>query len=971
MGDGRRAEKLAADKTRVTGDHHDEDAVAVVKKAEALFATTGASGFRDRHTRIDPLRDGLLTQLGLGGHEDAKASEAFGRAPAVPIEGVAFPDYEIVAEIGRGGMGIVYRARQLELRRDVAIKKIAVDHPGVREKFLAESRVTGMLDHPGIVPVYQLLTSETGEPALAMKLVRGSSWKEILHPTDGSDPPGVDFHLEVLMSVSNAVAFAHSHGITHNDLKPENVMVGEFGEVTLVDWGMSLDVNDTPSAEVFAPHKSTLHTPSGTPAYWAPELAKGRGKDIGPWTDVYLLGAILCEIATGHPPHRGKSLYSSIRAAMESVVPVFPPEMPTGLFAICVKAMAPKPEGRYQSVAELQQALRTFRNHRESLIITDGARATLDLSTSASREMDRAGDQAARIQLYAGIAEAGAGFRQALVLWPDNAEAKAGEREASLGLARLALQNGDVGLAEVEAARFDAGDADGDAIREKVAHAKQERERAGAMARRTRKALVAAAFVIVGGLSAGLLAIRTSSREAEESARLATNRLADIRRLSAQVELKQLTDTAEQLWPAHPDKAEAMAGWLARAKTLLGGLEVKRANLAALRAKAAARGDRPTFESREDQWEHDTLAALIAGLETLGSRTVPEVEKRLALARGLRRATIDDHRAAWDRAIASIADPRAAPKYEGLRIEPQLGLVPLGPDPASGLWEFAHFASGEVPARDADGKLAVTENTGVVLVLIPGGTFSMGVMPPDAEHPLGSPNVDPEARSAERPVRTVRLDPFFLAKHEFTQGQWVRVAGVNPSAYPPGTTIGGRRHTLQHPVEQVSWKESNEIFRKLGLSFATEAQWEYAARAGSSTVYATGADKSTLQGAVNLADKYCKDNGGPGSWAFETWLDDGYVVHAPVGTFRPNAFGLHEMFGNVWEFVEDKYGGYALPVREGTGERIVADDAPRVFRGGGFRSSAVHARSGDRYSLYAPDFRGFDIGVRAARRLDR
>ena len=94
------------------------------------------------------------------------------------------------------------------------------------------------------------------------------------------------------------------------------------------------------------------------------------------------------------------------------------------------------------------------------------------------------------------------------------------------------------------------------------------------------------------------------------------------------------------------------------------------------------------------------------------------------------------------------------------------------------------------------------------------------------------------------------------------------------------------------------------------------------------------------------------------------------MVHAPVGSYRPNAFGLHDTLGNVWEFVQDRYGGYDLPVSPGDGERQAPADAPRVFRGGGFRSNAVHARSADRYGLYAPDYQGFDLGVRAARALE-
>jgi formylglycine-generating enzyme required for sulfatase activity len=296
--------------------------------------------------------------------------------------------------------------------------------------------------------------------------------------------------------------------------------------------------------------------------------------------------------------------------------------------------------------------------------------------------------------------------------------------------------------------------------------------------------------------------------------------------------------------------------------------------------------------------------------------------------------------------------------------------VPIGTDPRSGLWEFAHLASGEVAERNADGELVLKESTGIVLVLLPGGTFSMGTRAPDPAHRLGTPNTDPAARSSEGPVHEVRLEPFFLAKHEMTQGQWLRATGTNPSAYPAGAEIGGRKHTLLHPVEQIKWADARRVLGRLGLALPTEAQWEYAARGGTTTVYWSGDWKDSLAGAVNIADRYCKQNGGPGSWLFELWIDDGYVVHAPVGTYKKNPFGLHEVTGNVWEWVEDHYGGYDLPVRPGTGERLVPRDTPRVFRGGGFRANAVHVRSGDRYTLYAPDYSGFDVGARAARPVE-
>lgn len=908
----------------------------------------------------------LVTVVRSVGPADERATDE--RAPR---DDARFESYEVIDEIGRGGTAVVFRARQVKLGREVAVKRNLAGRSLTRAKFLAEARITGLLEHPGIVPVYDLLVAEGGEIALAMKLVRGTSWKELLHPRDPAAARSFDVHLGILLGVSNAVAFAHSKGISHNDLKPANVMVGEFGEVLVVDWGLALDLRDTAEDDAVAPHRSVLRAPAGTPAYWAPELARGAGREIGLWTDVYLLGGILYEIATGHAPHRGGSLLTAIMEAVESDPPPFTPGLPAGLEAICRKAMAPAPTDRYPTVAAFQDAVRGFLAHRESATLAAVAAATLERAVTAASALDAgAGAGAQRNRVYADFAEAASGFRQALVLRADSPAALAGERRASTALAELALRAGDFGLAEVQLERLDAADPGTLALGARIREAFAERARAKRQARSTRRALAAAVGTIVVGLSAGLVALRAAHRRTEESAALATARLADIRRLADVKRLGDYTAEADLLWPARREKLPAMEAWLTRARALAAHLDGHRAYLAEVRRHAQRAGSAYAFTSPEDQWEHDTLAGLVAGLERFATSAIPGMERRMELARTLRARTLEAPHEAWERAVASIASRAECPAYAGLHLAPQLGLVPLGRDAASGLWEFVHVESGEAPARGPDGRLALTEQSGVVLVLLPGGTFSMGTRVPDEAHPRGSPNVDPAAKKPEGPVHPVTLVPFFLGKYELTQGQWLRATGENPSAYGAGKEIGGRRHTLLHPVEQIGWKEASQTLARLGLRLPTEAQWEYGARAGTTTIYFTGGAKESLQGAANLADRYCRDNGGPGSWPFETWLDDGYVVHAPVGSFRANAFGLHDTAGNVWEFVEDRYGGYELPVSPGDGERQAPADAPRVFRGGGFRSNAVHARSADRYNLYAPDYRGFDVGVRAARGVD-
>jgi len=306
--------------------------------------------------------------------------------------------------------------------------------------------------------------------------------------------------------------------------------------------------------------------------------------------------------------------------------------------------------------------------------------------------------------------------------------------------------------------------------------------------------------------------------------------------------------------------------------------------------------------------------------------------------------------------------------YGNLQIEPQLGLRPLRRDRRSGLWEFWHIQTGARPeeSADPDNPWVLTEDTGLVFVLIPGGTFWMGAQRDDP----GGRNYDPSAEANESPVHEVTLAPFFLSKYEMTQGQWSRFTGRNPSLYGPSSKFGDQQHTLLHPVEQVSWLDCGRELGRLALVLPTEAQWEYAQRAGAETVWWTGEQVSTLQGAANLADRFCKANGGPASWVTEDEIDDGYVAHAPVGSFAANRFGMHDMTGNVWEWCRDGYTGYDEDIEDGDGLRKVVGTRDRALRGGAFSLPASHARSGNRHGS-TPAHHDHSLGVRPALRVDQ
>jgi serine/threonine protein kinase/formylglycine-generating enzyme required for sulfatase activity len=416
-------------------------------------------------------------------------------------------------------------------------------------------------------------------------------------------------------------------------------------------------------------------------------------------------------------------------------------------------------------------------------------------------------------------------------------------------------------------------------------------------------------------------------------------------------------------------------------------LERLRTRVATLRAELRLPVVR--FEKAEDEFLHATLVGLIAEIGAFERDVVTRVAQRETWAAQVGALTLEhpNARVTWEearRAIRSADGATASALYcsdPPLELAPQTGLVPLGMNPVTKLWEFYDLRSAweptgdvapgalAIPSHRPDGSIEVTDDTGIVFVLLPGGTFSMGAQ----AHDPAQPNYEPDAvPQLEGPVHPVTLAPFFLARHEVTQAQFVRLAGHNPSRHHAGTLVLGVYITPAHPVDAVSWSVANEVATIHGLVLPTEAQWEYACRAGTTTQWWTGQTRASLiaEGiAANLADQSVALAGA--DWpSVDDWpeLNDGFAMHAPVDRLRANPWGLYHMHGNISEWCRDRTGTYITPVREGDGEMLVDPDATqdRMVRGGSFFTGASYARSAYRTAA-APTMLSFEMGMRVAR----
>lgn len=794
--------------------------------------------------------------------------------------------YELAAEVGRGGMGVVLRVRDRVLDRDLAMKVLRSVKPHqltrFAARFLTEAKILARLVHPGIVAIHEVGLDPQGALYFTMPLLSGRTLQEVLTASRERESKWSLLRvLDVLSRACDAVAFAHSRGVLHRDLKPANVMVGAFGEVHVMDWGLARSAQSLEVAggvRIPATGATTLAgAVLGTPAYMAPEQATGSALLDGR-CDVYALGAILYELLAGVRPYGDCDSITALRrlrAGPPEPIERHAPAADAELVAIAQRAMARDREQRYGSVEALAADLRAYREGRVVSAHGHGA-------------------------------------------W-------------------------------TEARKW----------------IRRNRALAGALA--------AAAMALKIGLIVSLLLWSSAERERGNVLRLAQSRT-----------LAELTERAVGLWPALPRNIAAMRTWRNDAARLVARLDPDpMTGETGLREQLAELQSRGPESDPATVWWESLLARLVGDIEELADPTAGLMGSGIGSAGfGIGRRLLDAERierqmavpevvAAWRLAISQIADD---PRFGGMQLAVQEGLVPLGRDPQTGLQEFAHLLSGDVPQRGPDGALRLEPASAIVLVLVPGGDFRMGSQVDDRE----APNFALAMGKFEYPVHWRHLPAFFIGKHEVTESQWSRIDGHNPSYWvtEPGSQL--------LPVETITWFVADAVTRRVDLRLPTEAEWEYACRAGSTTEFFWGPEPSGVVrfGNVKDLDRWAYDpatdptvksiwyqyaaepDAEQGSLRIE--VHDGYRDLSPVGAKLPNAFGLFDVIGNVFEWCADELQAY--PGAEGAPFPMPpVPRGQRVFRGGAYHRTSL--RPGDR-GYEDPNFAYRAIGVRAARSVD-
>ncbi len=655
------------------------------------------------------------------------------RQVVTPKQGPETPsDYRLIRLLGKGGMGNVFIAKQESLDRMIAVKvikpldqqkrtklaqtgRLKEVEADRRHQFLSEAVVTGDLDHPNIVPIYDIAVTADDSLFYAMKRVVGTPWSNVINQKT------LDENLDILLKVCDAVGFAHTRGVVHRDIKPENIMLGDFGIVMVMDWGLALAKPDFEKIDSIA-HTAGL---GGTPAFMAPEMATGPIEKISPASDIYLLGATLFQIITGTPPHQAENVSACIRAVTTNKIREVGSEHHGELLNISLKAMATRQQDRFPDVISFQEAIREYRSHAESITLASRAREDL-----------RRGQQN---RDYKDLSRATFGFEEAIALWTGNEVALQGLAETKLFHAEAAYENGDYDLG---LSILDPGDEAHQPTIHKLEEGLREREQRNRRLVLFKRAIAAMlAFILVGG-SVALYMINDQRKQAQANLdrAIAGEKAEALQRELAEQnaeEAKKNADTAEKNAEIARENAELAREEEAKAKALkqLADANAKEADAnakEAMKQTKLAEERQKEAETEREEAETQRKNAVKSAQEALAQTQIAEYEVYLSQI-GLAKARIE--RNEFDDARRILAELKTKRGTQNLGWEWRW------------LWRQAHQSQSADRAKAAAIDLAINRSgqSGAVVLddgsvelisLLPSGTIatqSNHRLPKDAE----------------------------------------------------------------------------------------------------------------------------------------------------------------------------------------------------------------------------------------------
>jgi serine/threonine protein kinase/formylglycine-generating enzyme required for sulfatase activity len=827
-----------------------------------------------------------------------------------------FGDYELLEEIARGGMGVVFKARQMTLNRVVAVKMILAGSLAGQEdveRFHTEAEAAAKLDHPGIVPIHDV-GQHDGQHYFSMGFVEGKS----LATRVAQGPLPVREAAEIVKTVAEAVQYAHGKGVIHRDLKPGNILLDQEGKPRVTDFGLA---KLTESGSDLTGTGQVL----GTPSYMPPEQAAGQVSAVGRQSDVYSLGAILYCLLTGRPPFQAATPLETL-LQVQKLEPVAPknlnPGIPLDLNTIALKCLEKDPARRYQSAQVVAQELQRFLN---GVPIVARPISTVERSWRWCKRRPLIPSVVAALLVISSIA--------GLVVHHSAENGRQQNLRSQVGTALDVVQSNrglavPVGLKKLQ-----------DLPRGLVVAELRSRDELAVQKHKPGLAYARAAF---GDVDVEFLCSQVKDATLDEVDNLAAA-------------LGHARDAALTKIAALAQQAHEVADWRHKVRLAVLALHLGDHRLAADMCQIENRPDpiqRAIFIDEFPNW-HGGLERLAAQAQ---SQSESALRSGLALGVGGIPAKRLTERSAWQTVL-----------NDWFREQPD-SATHSAADWALRQWnvDLPVLANS---SRPLDSRDWFVNSLGMTLVKVRAGQFVRGEIVQD-----------PNDQSIRQPHQMVTLRAFYLCDREVTKAhfqEFMNDPQCPPKDKPANFNRGDNLDMREHPQAFVNWYDAvlfcNWLSRREGLApcykrtgrqerfgnteydewrlpahatgyrLPTEAEWEYASRAGATKEFTCGSAQELLPKYAVLQASRAERAGGK----------------------LPNAWGLFDMHGNLWEWCYDWAAAYGAgdvsdPVGASPGS------ASRIHRGGGWDCNPFHCQSASR-SWAPPDSRGSNIGFRVAR----